>query len=110
MDLFGSVNVQSLGGKKYTLVIVDEYSRYTWVFFLRSKSDVPEEIILFVKKMEKLNKLIVRSIRSDHGTEFKNGTLETFFEHVNVDCRGITIGVKSYADKRRRTIEFHPGD
>ncbi|KAJ9554889.1 hypothetical protein OSB04_009503 [Centaurea solstitialis] len=41
MDLFGPVNVQSIGGKKYTLVIVDEYSRYTWVFFLRAKSDAP---------------------------------------------------------------------
>ncbi|KAJ9545069.1 hypothetical protein OSB04_024776 [Centaurea solstitialis] len=66
MDLFGPGNVQSVGGKKYTPVIVDEYSRYTWVFFLRSKSDAPEEIILFVRKMEKLNNLSVRSIRSDH--------------------------------------------
>ncbi|KAJ9539006.1 hypothetical protein OSB04_031739 [Centaurea solstitialis] len=74
MDLFGPVNVQSIAGKKYTLVIVDEYSRYTWVFFLRSKSDAPEEIILFVRKMERLNNLAVRSIRSDHGTEFKNST------------------------------------
>ncbi|KAJ9545288.1 hypothetical protein OSB04_024995 [Centaurea solstitialis] len=57
MDLFGPVNVQSIAGKKYTLVIVDEYSRYTWVFFLRSKSDAPEEIILFVRKMERLNNL-----------------------------------------------------
>ncbi|KAJ9536321.1 hypothetical protein OSB04_un000501 [Centaurea solstitialis] len=57
MDLFGPVNVQSIAGKKYTLVIVDEYSRYTWVFFLRAKSDAPEEIILFVRKMERLNNL-----------------------------------------------------
>ncbi|KAJ9544441.1 hypothetical protein OSB04_024148 [Centaurea solstitialis] len=63
MDIYGPVNVQSIAGKKYTFVIVDEYSRYTWVFFLRSKSDAPEEIIL-----------------SDHGTEFKNSTLETFFD------------------------------
>ncbi|KAJ9564972.1 hypothetical protein OSB04_000938 [Centaurea solstitialis] len=84
MDLFGPVNVQSITGKKYTLVIVDEYSRYTWVFFLRSKSDAPEEIILFVRKMERLNNLTVRSIRSDHGTEFKNSTLETFFDQKGI--------------------------
>ncbi|KAJ9552544.1 LOW QUALITY PROTEIN: hypothetical protein OSB04_016589 [Centaurea solstitialis] len=84
MDLFGPVNVQSIAGKKYTLVIVDEYSRYTWVFFLRSKSDAPEEIILFVRKMERLNNLTVRSIRSDHGTEFKNSTLETFFDQKGI--------------------------
>jgi hypothetical protein len=84
MDLFGPVNVQSIAGKKYTLVIVDEYSRYTWVFFLRSKSDTPDEIISFVKKMETLNNLIVRSIRSDHGTEFKNSTLDQFFEEKGI--------------------------
>ncbi|KAJ9541354.1 hypothetical protein OSB04_027860 [Centaurea solstitialis] len=84
MDLFGPVNVQSIAGKKYTLVIVDEYSRYTWVFFLRSKSDAPEEIILFVRKMEKLNNLSVRSIRSDHGTDFKHSTLETFFDQKGI--------------------------
>ncbi|KAJ9544101.1 hypothetical protein OSB04_023808 [Centaurea solstitialis] len=84
MDLFGPINVQSIAGKKYTLVIVDEYSRYTWVFFLRSKSDAPEEIILFVRKMEKLNNIYVRSIRSDHGTEFKNSTVETFFDRKGI--------------------------
>ncbi|KAJ9554117.1 hypothetical protein OSB04_018162 [Centaurea solstitialis] len=107
MDLFGPVNVQSIGGKKYTLVIVDEYSRYTWVFFLRSKSDAPEEIILFVRKMEKLNNLSVRSIRSDHGTEFKNSTLETFF-----DMKGISENFSSVrtpqqngvAERRNRTL------
>ncbi|KAJ9546608.1 hypothetical protein OSB04_019151 [Centaurea solstitialis] len=107
MDLFGPVNVQSIAGKKYTLVIVDEYSRYTWVFFLRSKSDAPEEIILFVRKMEKLNNLSVRSIRSDHGTEFKNSTLETFF-----DMKGISQNFSSVrtpqqngvAERRNRTM------
>ncbi|KAI3747125.1 hypothetical protein L6452_09572 [Arctium lappa] len=71
MDLFGPVNIQSIAGKKYTLVIVDEYSRYTWVVFLCSKSDTLEELITFVKKMEMLNNFTVRSIRSGHGTEFK---------------------------------------
>ncbi|KAJ9541588.1 hypothetical protein OSB04_028094 [Centaurea solstitialis] len=95
MDLFGPVNVQSIGGKKYTL------------FFLRSKSDALEEIILFVRKMEKLNNLSVRSIRSDHGTEFKNSTLETFF-----DMKGISQNFSSVrtpqqngvAERRNRTL------
>ncbi|KAJ9551954.1 LOW QUALITY PROTEIN: hypothetical protein OSB04_015999 [Centaurea solstitialis] len=84
MDLFGPVNVQSIAGKKYTLVIVDEYSRYTWVFFLRAKSDAPEEIILFVRKMEKLNNLIkgisqnfssVRTPQQNGVAERRNRTL-----------------------------------
>ncbi|KAI3718223.1 hypothetical protein L6452_19085 [Arctium lappa] len=84
MDLFGPVNIQSIAGKKYTLVIVDEYSRYTWVIFLRCKSDTPEELISFVKKMEVLNNLTVRSIRRDHGTEFKNSSLNNFFENKGI--------------------------
>ncbi|KAJ9561637.1 hypothetical protein OSB04_006797 [Centaurea solstitialis] len=78
MDLFGPVNIQSMGGKRFTLVIVDEYSRYTWVFFLRAKSETPQLIIAFILRMEKYNRITVRSIRSDHGTEFKNSVLDEF--------------------------------
>ncbi|KAJ9547205.1 hypothetical protein OSB04_019748 [Centaurea solstitialis] len=107
MDLFGPVNVQSIAGKKYTLVIVDEFSRYTWVFFLRSKSDAPEEIILFVKKMERLNNLTVRSIRSDHGTEFKNSTLETFFDQKGISQNFSSVRTpqqNGVAERRNRTL------
>ncbi|KAJ9538956.1 hypothetical protein OSB04_031689 [Centaurea solstitialis] len=107
MDLFGPVNVQSITGKKYTLVIVDEYSRYTWVFFLRSKSDAPEEIILFVRKMERLNNLTVRSIRSDHGTEFKNSTLETFFDQKGISQNFSSVRTpqqNGVAERRNRTL------
>ncbi|KAJ9535942.1 hypothetical protein OSB04_un000896 [Centaurea solstitialis] len=107
MDLFGPVNVQSIVEKKYTLVIVDEYSRYTWVFFLRSKSDAPEEIILFVRKMERLNNLTVRSIRSDHGTEFKNSTLETFFDQKGISQNFSSVRTpqqNGVAERRNRTL------
>ncbi|KAJ9536751.1 hypothetical protein OSB04_un000055 [Centaurea solstitialis] len=107
MDLFGPVNVQSIGGKKYTLVIVDEYSRYTWVFFLRAKSDAPEEIILFVRKMERLNNLTDRSIRSDHGTEFKNSTLESFFEQKGISQNFSSVRTpqqNGVAERRNRTL------
>ncbi|KAJ9565794.1 hypothetical protein OSB04_001760 [Centaurea solstitialis] len=106
-DLFGPVNVQSIAGKKYTLVIVDEYSRYTWVFFLRSKSDAPEEIILFVRKTEKLNNLSVRSIRSDHGTEFKKSTLETFFDQKGISQNFSSVRTprqNGVAERRNRTL------
>ncbi|KAJ9545567.1 hypothetical protein OSB04_025274 [Centaurea solstitialis] len=107
MDLFGPANVQSIAGKKYTLVIVDEYSRYTWVFFLRSKSDAPEEIILFVRKMERLNNLTVRSIRSVHGTEFKNSTLETFFDQKGISQNFSSVRTpqqNGVAERRNRTL------
>ncbi|KAI3745848.1 hypothetical protein L6452_08259 [Arctium lappa] len=107
MDLFGSVNIQSIAGKKYTLVIVDEYSRYTWVIFLRCKSDTPEELISFVKKMEVLNNLTVRSIRSDHGTEFKNSSLNNFFENKGISHNFSSVRTpqqNGVAKRRNRTI------
>ncbi|KAJ9561779.1 hypothetical protein OSB04_006939 [Centaurea solstitialis] len=107
MDLFGPVNVHSIGGKKYTLVIIDEYSRYTWVFFLRSKSDALEEIILFVRKMEKLNNLSIRSIRSDHGIEFKNSTMETFFDEKGISQNFSSVRTpqqNGVAERRNRTL------
>ncbi|KAI3681369.1 hypothetical protein L6452_36163 [Arctium lappa] len=107
MDLFGPVNIQSIAGKKYTLVIVDEYSRYTWVIFLRCKSDTPEELISFVKKMEVLNNLTVRSIRSDHGTEFKNSSLNNFFENKGISHNFSSVRTpqqNGVAERRNRTI------
>ena len=56
--------------KKYMVVIVDEYSRYTLVFFLKSKVEATEEIISFLKKVENMNGQLVHMIRSDRGIEF----------------------------------------
>ncbi|KAI3678627.1 hypothetical protein L6452_37926 [Arctium lappa] len=84
MDLCGPVSTPILGGKSYILVIVDEFTRYTWVFFLRYKSDTSEKIINFIKKSEVLNGQIVRSVRSDNGTEFRNATLDAFFSDKGI--------------------------
>ncbi|GKC29538.1 retrovirus-related pol polyprotein from transposon TNT 1-94 [Tanacetum coccineum] len=54
MDLCGSMRVESIDGKRYVLVIVDDYSRYTWVYFLRLKDEAPEEIKTFLKKIQVL--------------------------------------------------------
>ncbi|GJV58668.1 retrovirus-related pol polyprotein from transposon TNT 1-94 [Tanacetum coccineum] len=52
MDLCGPMRVQTINGKKYILVIVDEYSRFTWVKFLRSKDETPEVVIKFLKQIQ----------------------------------------------------------
>ncbi|GJW60581.1 retrovirus-related pol polyprotein from transposon TNT 1-94 [Tanacetum coccineum] len=54
MDLCGPMRVESINGKRYILVIVDDYSRYTWVHFLRSKDEAPEVIKTFLKKIQVL--------------------------------------------------------
>nr|GEY65211.1 integrase, catalytic region, zinc finger, CCHC-type, peptidase aspartic, catalytic [Tanacetum cinerariifolium] len=57
MDLCRPMRVQTINGKKYILVIVDDYSRFTWVKFLRSKDETPEFIIKFLKQIQaSLNK------------------------------------------------------
>ncbi|GJY78148.1 retrovirus-related pol polyprotein from transposon TNT 1-94 [Tanacetum coccineum] len=64
--------------KKYTLVIIDEYSRYTWVHFLRNKSQAAEMIMSFIKMVKNQNDIKVKQIRTNNGTEFRNSELKSF--------------------------------
>ncbi|GJT64408.1 putative ribonuclease H-like domain-containing protein [Tanacetum coccineum] len=84
MDLCGPMRVTSVNGKKYILVIVDDYSRFTWVKFLRSKNEAPEFIIKFIKMIQVRLKVPVRKIRTDNGTEFVNQTLSEYYEKVDI--------------------------
>ncbi|GJT84906.1 integrase, catalytic region, zinc finger, CCHC-type containing protein [Tanacetum coccineum] len=65
----------SANGKKYILVIVDDYSRFTWVKFLASKVEAPDLIIKFLKMIQIRLNATVRNIHTDNGTEFVNQTL-----------------------------------
>ncbi|GJV93064.1 retrovirus-related pol polyprotein from transposon TNT 1-94 [Tanacetum coccineum] len=84
MDLCGPMCVASINGKKYILVIVDDYSRFTWVKFLRSKDEAPDFIIKFLKMIQVRLKVTVRRIRTDNGTEFVNQTLREYYEKVGI--------------------------
>ncbi|GJW67394.1 retrovirus-related pol polyprotein from transposon TNT 1-94 [Tanacetum coccineum] len=66
MDLFGPVTPRSINHEKYTLVIVDEYSRYTWVYFLKKKSQAPETIMSFIKRVKNQNDIKVKQLRTDN--------------------------------------------
>ena len=68
MDLFGPIPITSLGGMKYTLVIIDDYSRYTWVVFLKSKDQTGFNLINIIKRLQNEKSLSVKKIRSDRGT------------------------------------------
>ncbi|GJU29909.1 retrovirus-related pol polyprotein from transposon TNT 1-94 [Tanacetum coccineum] len=84
MDLCGPMRVASINGKKYILVIVDDYSRFTWVKCLRSKDEAPDFIIKFLKMIQVRLKVPVRRIRTDNGTEFVNQTLREYYEKVGI--------------------------
>nr|GEY51578.1 retrovirus-related Pol polyprotein from transposon TNT 1-94 [Tanacetum cinerariifolium] len=75
---------ESINGKKYILVIVDDYSRFTWVKFLRSKDEASYFIIKFLKMIQVWLKVLVRRIRTDNGTEFVNQTLCDYYEEVGI--------------------------
>ncbi|KAL8135424.1 hypothetical protein AgCh_010173 [Apium graveolens] len=77
MNLFGPVNFLSISRKKYALVMVDDYLRYTWVKFMHSKDETPHIIIEHIKKIEKQDgdQNCVKRLRSDNDTEFRNAIL-----------------------------------
>ncbi|XP_073030704.1 uncharacterized protein [Primulina eburnea] len=80
MDLFGPIPVISLGGKKYTLVVIDDFSRFTWVLFLSSKDQTADQLIKLLKGLQNEKKEEVDRIRSDRGTEFLNKYLSSYLE------------------------------
>ncbi|GJT41949.1 retrovirus-related pol polyprotein from transposon TNT 1-94 [Tanacetum coccineum] len=84
MDLCGPMRVASINGKKYILVIVDDFSRYTWVYFLRSKDETPEIIKKFIAQVQLNYKAKVCKIRTDNGTKFKNATLKAHYEKLGI--------------------------
>ncbi|GJX63689.1 retrovirus-related pol polyprotein from transposon TNT 1-94 [Tanacetum coccineum] len=84
MDLCGPMRVESINGKKYILVIVYDYSRFTWVTFLISKDEAPEFIIKFIKMIQVRLNAIVRNIRIDNGTKFVKQTLRSYYDDVGI--------------------------
>ena len=81
MDLMGPMPVESLGGKRYVFICVDDYSRFSWVRFLREEFDTINAFkILFLKLMREKNRQLNKAIRirSDHGKEFENSIFTKF--------------------------------
>ncbi|GKC26536.1 retrovirus-related pol polyprotein from transposon TNT 1-94 [Tanacetum coccineum] len=91
MDLFGPSTVRSYGGNRYTLVIVDDYSRYTWTRFLKDKTEAFDQFKIFSKKIQNQLGCTIVSIRTDHGREFDNEV--QFGEFCNAN--GITYNFSS---------------
>ncbi|GKA06037.1 retrovirus-related pol polyprotein from transposon TNT 1-94 [Tanacetum coccineum] len=91
MDLCGPIRVESINGKRYVLVIVDDYSRYTWVHFLKSKDEAPEEIKTFLKIITVLLQAPIIIVRTDNGTEFKNQVLKEYFDSVGISHQASSI-------------------
>jgi transposase InsO family protein len=84
MNLFGPTTYKSLGGNLYCLVIVDDYSRYTWTFFLYDKSEVANCFKNFKKRAQNEFEVKIKKIRSDNGKEFDNTNIEAYCDEIGI--------------------------
>ena len=71
LDLFGITRSSSLGGKRYGFVIVNDYSRFTWVLFLSNKTEALSQFKYLCNRLQMEKGYALKSIRSDHGREFE---------------------------------------
>jgi transposase InsO family protein len=84
MDLFGPVAYISISGNKYGLVIVNDYSCFTWVFFLQDKSETQEVLKKFLRMTQNEFDAKVKKIRSDNDTKFKNTQVKDFLDEEGI--------------------------
>ena len=84
LDLMGPTRTESLGGKRYIMVVVDDFTRYTWVILLQSKSDAPEHVEALCIRLQNEKSLKIDRIQSDHGKEFENSYLESFCTRLGI--------------------------
>ncbi|GKE70016.1 retrovirus-related pol polyprotein from transposon TNT 1-94, partial [Tanacetum coccineum] len=107
MDLCGPMRVASINGKKYIMVIVDDYSRYTWTLFLRSKDETPEVLKDFLKMIQRNLQAPVISVRTDRGTKFLNKTLHAFLKEEGIEHQTTTTRTpeqNGVVERRNRTL------
>jgi transposase InsO family protein len=85
MDTIGPSRVHSMGGKWYVLVIVDDYSRYSSIFFLDSKDEVFEDFWSLALRLNNEHTNCLKAIHSDNGTEFRNASFDEFCLEHGID-------------------------
>ncbi|GJY55193.1 retrovirus-related pol polyprotein from transposon TNT 1-94 [Tanacetum coccineum] len=107
MDLCGPMRVESINGKKYVLVIVDDFSRYTWTHFLRSKDETPGVLIDFLTLVQRGLHAQVTTVRTDKGTEFLNKSLHAYFAKEGIRHETSTARTpeqNGVVERRNRTL------
>ncbi|GJR77130.1 retrovirus-related pol polyprotein from transposon TNT 1-94 [Tanacetum coccineum] len=103
MDLCEPICVES----KYVLVIVNNYLRFMWVKFLRSKDEAPEVIIKCLKQIQVRLNATVCNVRTDNGTKFVNQTLREYYENVRISHQtsvARTPQQNNVVERRNRTL------
>ena len=108
LDLFDSHGAKSLNGSQFYLVIIDDYSRFTWVRFLKHKSDTLDQLTNLCKLIENQKNLKIKRLRSDHGGEFKNHRFTDFCNlngyHHEFSCPR-TPQQNGLVERKNRTLQ-----
>ncbi|GJR69705.1 retrovirus-related pol polyprotein from transposon TNT 1-94 [Tanacetum coccineum] len=107
MDLYGPMRIQSINGRKYIVVIINDYTWFTWVKFLQSKDEVLEFMIKFLKMIQVHLNATVRNIRTDNGTVFVNQTLRAYYKDVGISHQTSVARSpqqNSIVERRNRTL------
>ncbi|GJV36342.1 putative ribonuclease H-like domain-containing protein [Tanacetum coccineum] len=107
MDLFGPTSVRSLNHKTYCLVITDDFSRFSWVFFLRTKDETSGILKDFIRQIENQLNQKVKTIRCDNGTEFKNRDFIEFCGSKGIKreySNARTLEQNGVAERKNKTL------
>jgi transposase InsO family protein len=107
MDTVGPSRVRSMGGKWYVLVIVDDYSCYSWVFFLENKDEVFEHFQSLALRLNNEHPNYLKAICSDNETEFRNASFDEFCLEHGIDQQFSTPRVSQQngvVERKNRTL------
>nr|GEY68928.1 putative ribonuclease H-like domain-containing protein [Tanacetum cinerariifolium] len=107
MDMFGPTSISSLNHKWYCLVVTDDFSRFTWTFFLKTKDDTSGILRNFITKIENLKELKVKIIRCDNEGEFRNKEMNDFCSKKGIKrefSNARTPKQNRVAEKRNKTL------
>nr|GEV83138.1 hypothetical protein [Tanacetum cinerariifolium] len=107
MDLCGPMRVACINGKKYVLVIVDDYSKYTWTLFLRSKDETPEVLKDFLTMIQRNFQASVITVHTYRGEKFLNKILNAFFKEEGIEHQTSTAQTPEQNDVvKRQNLEM----
>jgi len=107
MDLMGPMQVESIGGKRYVPVVVDDFSRFTWVNFIREKSDTFDVFRELCTQLQREKGFGIIRIRSDHGTEFENEKFDEYCSYEGIKhefSSPITPQQNGVIERKNRTL------
>ena len=102
VDLFGAVPQPSLGGKKYCLVIVDDYSRFTWVYFFKVKSETQQAIIDFSNEVQRQHNVPILAIWSEEGIRHQYSAAYTPQQNGVAERKNQTLLDMAWRSEERR--------